>query len=128
MTPVRCIAVPELADPVSHYSHATAANGFLFISGLLAVDADMQLVGTDATTQTNHIFATMRQILATQHATLDHVTKLTFFLTNVADRQAVNIARQNAFGTHRPASTLVEISRLIIPGTLVEIEAIAILP
>jgi enamine deaminase RidA (YjgF/YER057c/UK114 family) len=41
MTPVRCIAVPELADPVSHYSHATAANGFLFISGLLAVDADM---------------------------------------------------------------------------------------
>jgi 2-iminobutanoate/2-iminopropanoate deaminase len=70
----------------------------------------------------------MRLILAAENATFAHVTKLTFFLTNVADRQAVNIARQNAFGTHRPASTLVEISRLIIPGTLVEIEAIAILP
>jgi 2-iminobutanoate/2-iminopropanoate deaminase len=126
--PVRCIAVPELADPVSHYSHAIAANGFLFISGLLAVDADMQLVGTDAGTQTDHIFATMRQILATQHASLDHVTKLTLFLTDIADRQAVNIARQKAFGAHRPASTLVEVSRLIIPGTLVEIEAIAVLP
>ena len=126
--PVRCIAVPELADPVSHYSHAIAANGFLFISGLLAVDADMQPVGTDAGTQTDHIFATMRQILATQQASLDHVTKLTLFLTDIADRQAVNLARQKAFGAHRPASTLVEVSRLIIPGTLVEIEAIAVLP
>jgi 2-iminobutanoate/2-iminopropanoate deaminase len=119
--PVRCVTVPELAYPISHYSHATAANGFLFISGLLAA-------GADASAQAASIFATMRQILATQHATLDHVTKLTLYLTNIADRQAVNIARQNAFGAHRPASTLVEVSRLIIPGSLVEIEAIVVLP
>lgn len=128
MKPVRCVTIPELADPISHYSHATAANGFLFISGLLAVDAGMKLVGADAGTQAAYIFATMQRILAATGATFDHVTKLTLYLTNIADRQAVNIEREIAFGTHRPASTLVEVSRLIIPGTLVEIEVIAVLP
>lgn len=128
MPPVRCVSVPELANPISHYSHATTANGFLFISGLLAVDADMQLVGRDAAAQAAHIFATMSLILAAENITFEHVTKLTLFLTNIADRHAVNNARQKTFGAHRPASTLVEVSRLIIPGTLVEIEAIAVLP
>ena len=50
------------------------------------------------------------------------------FLKNIADREKVNVARKEYFGAHRPASTLVEISRLVRDDLLVEIEAIAVLP
>jgi 2-iminobutanoate/2-iminopropanoate deaminase len=49
-------------------------------------------------------------------------------LTNVADRQKINPIRQRYFGQHRPASTLVEVSALVLPALRVEIEAQAVLP
>jgi 2-iminobutanoate/2-iminopropanoate deaminase len=56
------------------------------------------------------------------------VCKVTVFLTRVADREKVNTVRREYFGASRPASTLVEISRLVRDDLLVEIEAIAVLP
>ena len=53
---------------------------------------------------------------------------MTVFLTDVDDREAINPVRQEFFGETRPASTLVEVSRLAIPGAKLEIEAVAILP
>jgi enamine deaminase RidA (YjgF/YER057c/UK114 family) len=54
------------------------------------------------------------------------VVKVTVFLTDVADRARINPARIRYFGEHRPASTLVEVSALVLPGLKVEIEAVAV--
>ena len=70
----------------------------------------------------------IRRVLAAGGATLDDVVKVTVFLANVDDRPRVNEVRQAYFGANRPASTLVEVSRLAFPGLLVEIEAVAVVP
>jgi 2-iminobutanoate/2-iminopropanoate deaminase len=61
-------------------------------------------------------------------AAFGDVAKVTVFLTDVDDRARVNPVRQEVFGAARPASTLVEISRLAVPGALIEIECVAALP
>ncbi len=70
----------------------------------------------------------LKRCLAAAGATFADVCKVTVFLKNIADREKVNVARKEYFGPHRPASTLVEISRLVRDDLLVEIEAIAVLP
>jgi 2-iminobutanoate/2-iminopropanoate deaminase len=57
-----------------------------------------------------------------------HVLKVTVFLTDAADRAVVNDVRKEFFGTARPASTLIEVSALVLDGLKVEIEAIAGIP
>ena len=52
---------------------------------------------------------------------------MTVFLTDVDDRPLINPVRQAFFGVARPASTLVEISRLAVPGAKIEVEAVAVL-
>ena len=53
---------------------------------------------------------------------------MTVFLTDVADRPRVNPVRQQVFGETRPASTLVEVSALVIPGARIEVDAVALVP
>jgi enamine deaminase RidA (YjgF/YER057c/UK114 family) len=57
----------------------------------------------------------------------EHIVKVQVFLTDINDRAKINPLRQDYFGKHRPASTLVEVSALITPQLKVEIEAEAIL-
>ena len=54
--------------------------------------------------------------------------KVTIFLTDIDDRPKINPLRQEAFGATRPASTLVEVPRLAVPGAKVEIECVAVVP
>jgi enamine deaminase RidA (YjgF/YER057c/UK114 family) len=58
--------------------------------------------------------------------TFADVVKVSVFLTNVDDRPLINPVRQEAFGAARPASTLVEVSRLAVPGAKIEVEAVAV--
>ncbi len=53
---------------------------------------------------------------------------MTVFLTDIGDRALVNPVRQEVFGDARPASTLVEISALVIPGARIEVDAVALIP
>ena len=69
-----------------------------------------------------------RRALEALGATFADVCKVTVFLKNIADREKVNTVRREYFGAHRPASTLVEISRLVRDEYLIEIEAIAVVP
>ena len=55
------------------------------------------------------------------------MVKVTVFLTDVDDRPLINPVRREVFGSARPASTLVEVSRLAVPGAKIEVEAIAVL-
>ena len=84
--------------------------------------------GDDVTAQARQVFANMGRVLAAAGAGFRDVVKVTIFLTDVDDRPAINPVRQEIFGSARPASTLVEISRLAIPGAKIEVEAVAVLP
>jgi reactive intermediate/imine deaminase len=123
------IRVPELAEPVSHYTDAVRAGDLLFVSGCIAVDGEGRLVGgDDVVAQTRQVFANVEAILAAAGASIRDVVKVTVFLTDVGDRAAVNTVRKEVFGDTRPASTLVEVSKLVVDRARVEIEVVALRP
>jgi len=123
------IRVPGLAEPVSHYTDAVRAGELLFLSGLVPVDGDGDLVGgDDVVAQVRQVFANLRAVLDAAGATFADVVKVTVYLTDIADRARINPVRQEIFGATRPASTLVEVSALVTPGAKVEIDAVAVLP
>ena len=120
--------VEGLAEPLSHYTDAVRTGGLLFISGLVPVDAEGKLVGDDVAEQTRQIFRNMELVLKAAGCGFEDVVKVTSFLLNVDDRPAINPVRMEFFGKTRPASTLVEVSALAVPGALLEIEAVAAIP
>jgi len=123
------IRVDGLAEPISHFTDAVRAGDLLFVSGVVAVDADGNLVGgEDVVAQTRQVFENLRRILEAGGCGFEDVVKVTVFLTDVEDRPRINPVRQEHFGDTRPASTLVEVSRLAVPGAKIEIEAVALVP
>ena len=118
-------SVPGLSEPISHYVHAVRFGDLLFVSGLTAHDAeDMLVVGADPAAQTRKILENLQHVLRAAGADFGDVLKVTVFLTDIGDRALINPVRQEFFGSARPASTLVEVSRLALPGMKVEIEAV----
>jgi 2-iminobutanoate/2-iminopropanoate deaminase len=118
-----------MAEPISHYTHVVRAGPLVFVSGCVASDERGRTVGgTDVVAQARQVHENLKKCLAAAGATFADVCKVTVFLKNVADREKVNTVRQEYFGTSRPASTLVEISRLVRDDLLLEIECIAVLP
>ena len=122
------LRVRELAEPISHYTDAVWAGDLLFISGCVPVDSAGNLVPGDVVSQTRQVFANIAVVLAAAGGSFADVVKVTVFLVDVDDRRAVNVVREEVFGESRPASTLVEVSRLAIPGARIEVEAVALIP
>jgi 2-iminobutanoate/2-iminopropanoate deaminase len=73
------------------------------------------------------VFLNMKKILDAAGTGFDQVLKVTVYLTDVADRTKINPVRQEYFGAARPASTLIGVNALAIPGMKVEIEAVVAL-
>ena len=110
------------------YSHAVVANGFLFASGVIAIDPKTgMLAGDNIQDQTRQVFANIRSVLAAGGAGLDDIVKVTVFLKNPGDFPAMNEIYADVFKTHRPARTTVPGVEWG-PGMLIEIEVIAVLP
>ena len=78
--------------------------------------------------QARQVHENLKKCLAAAGGTFGDICKVTVFLRNMEDREKVNAVRKEYFGQSRPASTLVEISRLSSEELLIEIEAIAVLP
>jgi 2-iminobutanoate/2-iminopropanoate deaminase len=117
------------AEPISHYTDAVRAGDLLFVSGYVPVDGEGRLVGgDDVVAQARQVLANVGAVLAAAGATFADVVKVTVYLTDIADRAAINPVRQEIFGESRPASTLVEVSALAIPGAKLEIDAVALIP
>lgn len=129
MTGRREFRVPGQAEPISHFTDAVQAGQLLFVSGIVPVDERRELVGgDDVVAQARKVFENMRDVLAAAGCTFADVVKVTLFLTDVADRPLVNPVREEVFGETRPASTLVEVPALVIPGAKIEVEAVALIP
>ena len=116
-------------EPISHYTDAVRAGGLLFVSGVVPVDGEGHVVGgDDVVEQARQVFRNMGEVLAAAGCSFADVVKVTVFLTDVDDRARINPVREEFFGAVRPASTLVEISRLAVPGARIEVEAVAAVP
>ena len=123
------IRVPELAEPISHFTDAVRAGGFLHVSGIVAVDGDGRIVGgDDVVAQARQVLENMRAVLAAGGCGFDDVVKVTIYLTDIDERPLITPVRQEVFGDSRPASTLVEVPRLAVDGAKVEIECVAVVP
>ena len=129
MARLRTLRVKGLMEPISHFSDAVIAGRTLYVSGLVATNEHGDVIGAgDVVEQTRQIFGNLKRILDAAGATPADVVKVTIFMRDVAQRPLINPLRQEFFGPHRPASTLVEISRLVRDDLLIEIEAVAQLP
>lgn len=110
------------------YSRAVRAGDWIFVSGTTATDADGNLVGGgDPYAQTVAIIEKIGQALREAGATLADVVRTRIYVTNADDWEAVGRAHARFFAEVRPANTLVEVSRLVGTGYLVEIDADALI-
>jgi 2-iminobutanoate/2-iminopropanoate deaminase len=109
------------------YSQAIVANGFVFVSGQLALKpGDKELTGGSIEEQTEQVIANLRAILEEAGSGLDKLVKTTVFLQNLADFQGMNAVYATHVGDRPPARSTVEVAKLP-SGALVEIEAVALL-
>jgi 2-iminobutanoate/2-iminopropanoate deaminase len=98
----------------------------IFVSGMLPWDRERRVVGVgDVRAQTRQTLKNIEATLAAAGATLRDIVKITFYLTDVRDKEPVWEVRREMFGDHRPASTLVEVRQLVDPQAKLEVEAIA---
>jgi enamine deaminase RidA (YjgF/YER057c/UK114 family) len=119
---------PELYSPPG-YSHVAEVRGgrLVYISGQIALDAQGKLVGkSDLEAQADQVFRNLAAALASVGCTARNVVKFTVFMRDVKDLAAYRRARDRFMGEGpRPASTLVEVSKLVSEDFLIEIEAVA---
>ncbi len=109
------------------YSQAIVANGFVFVSGQLALKpGDKELSGGSIEEQTEQVFSNLRAILEEAGSGLDKLVKTTVFLQNLGDFQGMNGVYASHVGERPPARSTVEVAQLP-SGALVEIEAVALL-
>lgn len=110
------------------YSRAVRVDNFVFVSGTTATDDSGNVVGIgDPETQARYILQKIGQALDEAGSSLRDVVRYRCYVTNADDWQKVGVALHEAFAAVRPASTLVEISRLIGTGYLVEIDVDAVI-
>ncbi len=120
------IRIEGLGPPVSHYTDAVRFGNLLFISGMVSADGDGNVVAVgDVAGQTRKIFENMGKILESEGCGFGDILKVTLYMRNMEDRPKINPVRQQVFGDARPASTLVEINKLVHPDMLIEIDAVA---
>ena len=125
------ITSPLLAKPNGHFSQATAieARGRLvFISGMTAKTAEGSIVGIgDVETQTRQVCRNLQAAVEAAGGTLDDICRVDVYVRNMEHFSVIHRVRQEFFQGPLPASTMVEVSKMVSPDYLIEISAIAVI-
>ena len=109
------------------YSQAIKANGFVFVSGQLALKpGENEIMAGGITEQTEQVFANLRAILEASGSSLEQIVKTTVFLQSLGDFASMNEVYSKHVGERPPVRSTVEVAKLP-SGALVEIEAIALI-
>nr|EEK67324.1 Translation initiation inhibitor [Bacillus wiedmannii] len=122
---------PETMPSTFGYSHVVEvsnAKRTIYISGQVAINTDGQIVGVgDLAIQTRQVFENIKSALEISELKFNDVVKLTFFLTDISQMAIVRDIRDQYIDTNNPpASSAVEVRKLINDNLLIEIEAIAV--
>jgi enamine deaminase RidA (YjgF/YER057c/UK114 family) len=116
-------------EPVVGYSRAVRVGRSVFVSGTTAADQGGGAVGgSDVAEQTREVLRRIVAVLESAGARVEDVVRTRIYVTDISRWQDVGRVHGEVFGAVRPATSMVEVSRLIDPALLVEIEADAIIP
>jgi len=120
------ISTPDAPKAIGPYSQAIKANGFVFVSGQVAIDpATQQIITGDVAAQTDRVLKNLSAILKAAGTGLENVVRSTVFLKNMNDFAAMNEVYGKYFSAAPPARSTVEVARLP-KDVLVEIDVIAL--
>ena len=126
------ISAASLAKPNGHFSQATtieARGRLVFISGMTARQADGNIVGIgDVGAQTRQVCENLKSAVEAAGGTLSEVCRVDVYVRDIDDFAEIHRVRREFFEPPLPASTMVEVSRMVSPDYLIEINAIAVLP
>jgi len=125
------VTPPDDAKPGGHWSPAISmpAGRMVFVSGMTARAPDGSVVGEgDIAAQTRRVCERVQAAVEAAGGTLDDVAQVIVYVMDVGDFDAIHAIRREFFESEPPASTMVQVARLVDPRCLIEISAIAVLP